>query len=85
MIKNTKESKSVSHESSLAGLTLMQWHLEKVGENRFKSKNCSSGVMFSVHPVDKQQCEVSQEETEWFIEPTDVDGEYTYVNIHPYS
>ncbi|KAM6492302.1 hypothetical protein JOM56_012026 [Amanita muscaria] len=61
----------------------IKWYLEKVGENKFKGRSAepgSSNTTMSVNPVDKT-VEVTEGESEWIIEPTDIDSEYMYGNI----
>lgn len=63
----------------------IKWYFEKVGKNTFKTKISSSNATISVNPVDKQTVEVTEGESEWIIEPTDVDGEYTGRPAHDTS
>ncbi|KIL61413.1 hypothetical protein M378DRAFT_13480 [Amanita muscaria Koide BX008] len=64
----------------------IKWYIEKVGENRFKARNASSSNRtVSINPVDKQTVEVTEGESEWIIEPTDVDGEYIGSPAHDTS
>ena len=57
----------------------MQWVIESLGNDRYKSSNKKSGMGLALPSGENNVVEtVVEGPTEWIIKPTDIEGEYMY-------